>query len=1164
MPATALSEAVARLCRPTRAAVPACDRRLLARFARHRDESAFALLVRRHGPMVLGVCRRVLGQQADAEDALQATFLLLARKASAVTWGRSAAPWLYAAAYRIALKARAARCRHRPEPLADEPAAPAADPLAPLAWEEVRRALDEELARLPERLRSPLVLCYLQAHTRDEAAAQLGWSLATLKRRLERGRALLRDRLTRRGFALAAGWGVALTGPSVSAACAADTARAALAYLADGVAPAPLAGLLAGAGPVASRPRAVLALMAVALCAGAAAWAVQRPADLPTAAAAVLPATPTDATGDPLPPGAIARLGTTRLRPGNDIHALAFSPDGRRLASWTGGIRSMETGLTISDTATGRDLRRVMGRWGFKTWAWLPDGRGVAVLDLGPLGHFVWDFADEKAERPPEPPRSEGLSFSRPVEGGDIEDDQCYTISPDGRYLAVGLAGRNDREHSISLRELATGRKPKDLKEARRLSPQPGNCEVVAFTPDGRSLVVLSPVMKGDQRSDEITAVVWDVATGRELRRFTAPRPAQQGERRAFAVANGMLALGLEDEAGSTWLADLVTGQTRTLPTGHRSQRPLNGYGTFAVAFSPDGRTLTTAGRDGPVRLWDVATGRALRSMGRHRSWVEALAVSPDGSRVASGGQDELIRLWDTGTGADACPQPGHDYRVSSVSLSADGRTAVTASNDGLRVWEAATGRERRHIPVTAGGDSIRRAELAPDGRTVLAAVGERLRQWDVATGREEQPPGGLAGSKVGHFRLSGDGRSLATTSGATVTVWDWPAGRPRQTVTLPAPEKSPGDTVCGDVALSPDGRLLVTTSYLSWFREERGLHLTFRGDGVADLWDVATGRRLRRLATAIGNFRTALFTPDGGLLLTGSGQIPAADGSTVQPLEGGLHLLDPLTGRLRRSFAHPAGFGRPEVLALRLAPDGRSVSVAGVDGAVTVYETATGQMRRRLTGHRGTVFDLALSADGKRLLTGGSDLTALVWDISATTAAPRPDSPPSTEELAQLWDGLADAEAGPAFRALAALAAVPEAAVALARDRLRPVESPDDATLDRLVADLNSDRYAVRQKAEAELDRLAPAAVAGLRARLAGSPTLEVRGRLTRLLARHDPDTPTPERLRELRALELLEQVGTAEARSVLADLTRGGPTARRTLEAAAALHRLERPAAP
>jgi RNA polymerase sigma factor (sigma-70 family) len=186
-------------------AVPATgdwsDRRLLERFASQRDETAFASLVRRHGPLVLGAARRVLQHTEDAEDVFQTTFLILARKAGARGWRQSIAGWLYCVAYRLALRTRAKRARQGE---LDRAAGIVATTKVSDDRPELYSALDQELQRLSARCREPLLLCYLEGKTRDQAARELGWSLRTLERRLQQGLKLLRARLCRRGIELPA------------------------------------------------------------------------------------------------------------------------------------------------------------------------------------------------------------------------------------------------------------------------------------------------------------------------------------------------------------------------------------------------------------------------------------------------------------------------------------------------------------------------------------------------------------------------------------------------------------------------------------------------------------------------------------------------------------------------------------------------------------------------------------------------------------------------------------------------------------------------------------------------------------------------------------------------------------------------------------------------
>jgi RNA polymerase sigma factor (sigma-70 family) len=208
------------------------DRQLLQRFSRERDEAAFACLVRRHAALVLGVSRRVLGHVQDAEDVFQASFLILARNAGSRRWQPSVAGWLHRVAYRLALRARARIVRQRG--LERQAGAVCLEKTARENRTEWYIALDEELQRLGEQYRGPLVLCYLEGKTRDQAAGQLGWSLRTLERRLEQGLKLLRAQLIRRGLELPAALLTAgLSQQSASAATSpvlATTIQAAVAF----------------------------------------------------------------------------------------------------------------------------------------------------------------------------------------------------------------------------------------------------------------------------------------------------------------------------------------------------------------------------------------------------------------------------------------------------------------------------------------------------------------------------------------------------------------------------------------------------------------------------------------------------------------------------------------------------------------------------------------------------------------------------------------------------------------------------------------------------------------------------------------------------------------------------------------------------------------------
>jgi RNA polymerase sigma factor (sigma-70 family) len=264
------------------------DRQLLEQFLSRRDEGAFAVLVRRHGPMVLGVCRRLLRDPHDADDAFQAVFLVLIRKGRSLGNRNLLANWLYGVAQRTALKARAQRARRQAHERRALPR-PDSEPAGDTAAEgELRAALDEEVRRLPEKYRLPVLLCYLQGATLTEAARDLGWPAGTVSGRLARARELLRVRLTRRGIALPAAAAEAVLAQQARAVVPAPllsaTVRGALALVAGpgevgGGLSAPVVALMKGvlnAMFLSKVKVAVLIVLAVGV-AGAGTWSLARP-----------------------------------------------------------------------------------------------------------------------------------------------------------------------------------------------------------------------------------------------------------------------------------------------------------------------------------------------------------------------------------------------------------------------------------------------------------------------------------------------------------------------------------------------------------------------------------------------------------------------------------------------------------------------------------------------------------------------------------------------------------------------------------------------------------------------------------------------------------------------------------------------------------------------
>jgi hypothetical protein len=247
-------------------------------------------------------------------------------------------------------------------------------------------------------------------------------------------------------------------------------------------------------------------------------------------------------------------------------------------------------------------------------------------------------------------------------------------------------------------------------------------------------------------------------------------------------------------------------------------------------------------------------------------------------------------------------------------------------------------------------------------------------------------------------------------------------------------------------------------------------------------------------------------------------------------------------------------------VHSLAFSPDGKTLASGNNDDSVRLWEVATGQERYRFLGHRGGGFiRVAFSRHGKMLASASPDTTALVWDLPGVARETASSSTPlSDKDLQNLWADLAQDDATKAYRAIWTLVLDPDRSVPFLRGQLRPVPEADLKAAARLIDDLNHDQVAVREKAAHQLSELAERAVAELRKSLERSPSLEARSRIERLLERAEAFVPSRGHLRVLRALEVLENIGTKQAHDIMVTLSKGAPEARLTQEALASLERL------
>jgi WD40 repeat protein len=763
-------------------------------------------------------------------------------------------------------------------------------------------------------------------------------------------------------------------------------------------------------------------------------------------------------------------------------------------------------------------------------------------------------------------------------------------FSADGRRIFTCGMGRVVREW-----DAATG-------QMRRVHTLPGPLTICAcFSPDATLLAV-------SEWPDSWS--LWETATGKVRRQVT---PGDCGPVLCAAVApNGQTLAAAEVSHGvSFW--DLATGKKRLF-------KEVRGLG-YSLVFTPDSKRLVAAFNDRTIRCWQTADGKEVWTI---RSRAQDLALAPDGRTLVSVDEDG-IGLWDMATGQPARqPRPAlGDALPYSARFSPDGKTLAVSTSEGLVLWDLAAGKQRHKLRGTPS------FAIAPDGKT-LATLTHTLQLWDLATGQPLYPETRNRGhiAPVVAVACSPDGKQWASASlDGTIHVWERTTSRLLHT--LPGP-KGPNQIF---LAFLPDSKqLLVAGDETAHFwdtitakevrrwpllpqargqRETRaGLHLTGDGktlvtvssgplpdspkhEGVVTRWDVATGKQVSRLPLSTGVYPNAI-SPDGRLIATGDGHLHDTTTGKVYLSLNAEHRLLALPGKgfafspdgalvaavVERTVRMPVDWGPPvegiqvwelasgksvvqlpvrDVVHFAFAPDSGTLATAGGE-AIRLWEIANGQevccqpVPERLLGWYGCPFVFA--PDGRSLATGLENTTVLVWDLPPPASPRRP--PLSTAQMNGLWADLAAAEASRAYAAIGQLVSQPAQALPLLRERLRPAAAIPAEQMKRLLADLDSSEFSHREEASKGLADLGEQARPALEAALSKQPSLDLRRRIEALL---EPSTVrTSEELRGIRAVHVLEQIGTAEARQVLQKLADGTPEARLTKEAKASLERLAR----
>lgn len=794
--------------------------------------------------------------------------------------------------------------------------------------------------------------------------------------------------------------------------------------------------------------------------------------------ATVVTASAQDRYGDPLPAGAVARLGTERF---HRASCAAYAPNGKIIAT----ADSAE--VCLWDVATSTRIRRLplANGWAAVGLIFSHDGRKLAIVEWGGTSVLVWDLHTFNTVRLVQANGgsaggdwSQAAAFSADdktlfaatsvalfvwdVASGQklkvfpvyLKDDssppRMVVFSTDGKYAATR------REKWVRIWESQTGKLLHDVEAA-------SSGDTMKFSRDGKTLVVPG---YGHWMN------LFDVETGKKIRSVSV---AKQVASLDFSRDGKILVAASNASRGSSspegdqviQLWDL----TRIDSPPVRFQVP----GVHSVLFSPDGTTLAWGCYDQTLCFMDRATGKDLRPTASHRGAIKALVYLPDGKRIVSAGEDGDIRLWDAATGAALGVWKGHTGEVSGLAVFPNGKLLASCGRDRtFRLWDVARGKT---LAVHEEGNAVVAAAFSADGKH-LASGGHRgvLFLRDPATGKVLDE---METDTIASLAFAPNGKTLAA------------------------------------VVDHPDKVLLLDLGT----RTTKDIALENRGTSAA-------------------------YSPDGSTLAVGC--------------EETLLLIDTVTHAVRKTL--PGHFNRRGCAVF--SPDGRYLASVS-DGygrianrTIRVFEMSTGteihSFKKELP-----IYAAAFSPDCSKLVVGGADATALVLDLTNLTGKQRREQLPE-KEPATHWESLTALDAGAAYEARADLLYAPKSALPFLADRLQPAPALDAGRMAGLIGSLDSKSFRERDAATRELEQLGELVRAPLRKALTGNTTLELRRRLESLLEKLEPLSPT--QVRSLRAIEILDGIGTPAALRIVERLTQGNPDGLLTVESRAVLARRER----
>jgi WD40 repeat protein len=887
-----------------------------------------------------------------------------------------------------------------------------------------------------------------------------------------------------------------------------------------------------------------------------------------------------DAFGDTLPPHACARLGTVRWRHGGIVYFVAFLPGGSQLLtadleSYDGGKASFH----IWDSATGKEVRRFGGVIGDANCIAL-SADGKRLVEGNGEEVRIWDIGRGQCRKWKLP------TSIKAATGG-------WALDPKGESLFIKM----DREREVREIDLQTGRvrgrfsapATKDFQIVSMSGPRYSSC----FAPNAKTIVGIDPE---DRKIKEVMGVttaeavyrvtVWERSTAKVLQQFGV---SSWGPLVFAADGRSLAAVTHGSKSSFLSLFDIRTGK-------HRQAAQIRSAREIALSF--DGAVLAVFANDGGLNLNDLRTGRQRILLTRFPEGTGSyrqLAFSADGRRIAAV-LGRRVRIWDVASGQELTDESGPADALLSLVISADGKTVNALGGDKvLSRWDKASGRLRARLSlsddVDAGG-----AVFAPDGCSIFFTAGtsllfdtvshlldmvlpdtaaellallfeqlsvlesftyeflshQMIQRWDFDSRRmlpaprkwlTEQASLAVASDGMalaGHTRLADDKKAEHR-----VYVWDLRTGATR--LNLLAGTASHEDEVAIEsiaLALSPLGRRLALSKNLS-VGADNNTGAAVAQEHSIQLLDVATGQTELEFKTGLNRLEKIAFSPNTRLLACFNSN------HTIS-------IWERYTGQevWRQKVA--------KVSCFAFSPNGRLLATGGSDHVVRLWDLTSFKRVGQFRGHTGQVNALFFTPDGWQLASASADTTVLFWDVNAAlkSGLGTMGGVPTPEEVNAALRDLGVDDGAKAYRAMEVLARSPRATIAQLARRVAPAAKPDLARVAEWIRNLDSPRFAERTRAQSELERLGRPAQRSLLAALSKDVSLEKRRRLESLLK--NSCVPSGKELFCLRAVDLLERIGTREALAVLRRLADGAPGSPLTEEAQLSVTRLSKVKSP